>query len=173
MGTKCPSAASPSDPLGTFPSLGKYLAARRRRNLPAKKRNRSIIAPSSVTASPCHLPPKGKAFGGEPPHPPQCAHWGTFPPRGRFRGAQDSHWGRWFGKGRRRSGTALVLNFYTPRAQWPGRNCKKSLRFCAPEGLHNVQGVTPVMGVQGVCVIEAGTAKPCLSLCTHPLAALW
>ena len=63
--------------------------------------------------------------------------------------------------------------FCTPRAQWPGRNCKKSLRFCAPEGLHNVQGVTSVMGVQGVCVIEAGTAKPCLSLCTHPLAALW
>ena len=27
MGTKCPSAASPGDPLGTFPSLGKYLAA--------------------------------------------------------------------------------------------------------------------------------------------------
>ena len=26
MGTKCPSAASPGDPLGTFPSLGKYLA---------------------------------------------------------------------------------------------------------------------------------------------------
>ena len=28
-------------------------------------------------------------------------------------------------------------------------------------------------GFMGVCVIEAGTAKPCLSLCTHPLAALW
>ena len=26
MGTQCPSAASPGDPLGTFPSLGKYLA---------------------------------------------------------------------------------------------------------------------------------------------------
>ena len=31
-------------------------------------KNPSIIAPSSVTASPCHLPPKGKAFFGGP-HP--------------------------------------------------------------------------------------------------------
>ena len=23
---------------------------------------------------------------GSPPHPPQCAHWGTFPPRGRLWG---------------------------------------------------------------------------------------
>ena len=66
---------SPGDPLGTFPSLGKYLAARRRRNLPAKKRNRSIIAPQGETlcrsrrrfiiapsSGPSgHLPPRGKA----------------------------------------------------------------------------------------------------------------
>ena len=33
---------------------------------PCKKRNRSVIAPSSVTASPCHLPPEGKAFEAVP-----------------------------------------------------------------------------------------------------------
>ena len=38
-----------------------------------------------------HLPltrgvgPRGEGFfGGEPLHPPQCAHWGTFPPGGRL-----------------------------------------------------------------------------------------
>ena len=36
MGTKCPSAASPGDSLVTFSSLRKSLAARRRRNSPAK-----------------------------------------------------------------------------------------------------------------------------------------
>ena len=77
--TKFASAASPGDPLGTFPSLGKYLAARRRRNLPAKKRNRSIIAPSSVTASPCHLPPKGKAFKGSPLIRPLRGHLSLSP----------------------------------------------------------------------------------------------
>ena len=64
-------------PLVSFPSLGKKLAARRRRN-PLRKepssgpmrasgptKNRSIIAPSSVTASPCHLPPRGKAYMSE------------------------------------------------------------------------------------------------------------
>ena len=33
---------------------------------PCEERNCSIIAPSSVTASPCHLPPRGKAFKGSP-----------------------------------------------------------------------------------------------------------
>ena len=52
MGTKCPSAASPGDPLGTFP-LGKYLAPQgetlpcRRSDAPIVKRRNSIIAPSS------------------------------------------------------------------------------------------------------------------------------
>ena len=51
----------PSGSLVTFWPSRKSLAARRRRNPPCKKRNRSVIAPSSVTASPCHLPPRGKA----------------------------------------------------------------------------------------------------------------
>ena len=73
--------------LVTFWASKKSLAAGAAK-LPCKERNFSIIAPSSVTASPCHLPPKGKAFWGEPPHPPQCAHWGTFPPRGRLLGVR-------------------------------------------------------------------------------------
>ena len=51
--------------------------------LPCKERNFSIIAPSSVTASPCHLPPKGKAFKGSPLIPP---FGGTFPPGEGFAG---------------------------------------------------------------------------------------
>ena len=49
------------------PRRAKPSAARRRRNSLCEERNRSIIAPSSVTASPCHLPPRGKAFEGERP----------------------------------------------------------------------------------------------------------
>ena len=40
-------------------------------------------------------------------------------------------------------------NFCKLRAQWPGLNCGKPLRFCAPEGFCLAQGVTPVMGVRG------------------------
>ena len=90
--TRRPQAAK--FPLRKEPSSGPMRASG-----PTKKR--SIIAPSSVTASPCHLSlsplafghlpltrgvgPRGEGFfGGEPPHPPQCAHWGTFPPGGRL-----------------------------------------------------------------------------------------
>ena len=51
--------------LVTFWASKKSLAAGAAK-LPCKERNFSIIAPSSVTASPCHLPPKGKAFKGSP-----------------------------------------------------------------------------------------------------------
>ena len=65
MGTKCPSAASPGDPLVTFPSLGKSLAARRRRNPPAT----NATIPSS------------------PPHPSRLRR-ATFPPGGRLKGSR-------------------------------------------------------------------------------------
>ena len=51
--------------LVTFWASKKSLAAGAAK-LPCKERNFSIIAPSSVTASPCHLPPRGKAFKGSP-----------------------------------------------------------------------------------------------------------
>ena len=65
MSTKCSSGAVPGGVLVTLPPWAKSLAARRRRNPPA----RNETAPLS------------------PPHPPQCAHWGTFPPGGRLRRA--------------------------------------------------------------------------------------
>ena len=34
-------------------------------------------------------------------------------------------------------------NFCTPRAQWPGLNGKKPLRFCAPEILRLLTGMRP------------------------------
>ena len=34
--------------------------------------------------------------------------------------------------------------------KWPGGNSNQPLRFYAPEGLRDVQGVTPATGVQGV-----------------------
>ena len=61
-----------------------------------------------------------------PPHPPQCAPWGTFPPRGRLSGGTmcaptaetDAL---------TRQSQALFLNrsdfkFCRPRAQWPSGN---------------------------------------------------
>ena len=60
---------------------------------------------------------------------------------------------RWFGKARRGCGTAFVLNFCTPRAQWPGGNLDQPLRFCAPEMFCPFQGVTPVTG--------SGADSPC------------
>ncbi len=89
--------------LVTFWASKKSLAAGAAK-LPCKERNFSIIAPSSVTASPCHLPPRGKALRGRPPHPPpsgapspqgegfageapsSAPFGGTFPPGGRLCG---------------------------------------------------------------------------------------
>ena len=68
--------------LVTFWASKKSLAAGAAK-LPCKERNFSIIAPSSVTASPCHLPPEGKAFKGAPSSAP---FGGTFPPGGRLCG---------------------------------------------------------------------------------------
>ena len=47
---------------GYFAAVGKVTRRPQAAKPPCKKRNRSVIAPSSVTASPCHLPPEGKAF---------------------------------------------------------------------------------------------------------------
>ena len=74
MGTKCPSAASLGDPLVSFPSLGKKLAARMRRNPPPAKNHRSG-APGRGPGQPL-LPLRGNSpsrtlRGGRtlPPHP--------------------------------------------------------------------------------------------------------
>ena len=82
MSTKCSSGAVPGGVLVPLPPWAKELAARRRRNPPCKKRNRSVIAPSSVTASPCHLPPGGggEAFWGSPLIRPLRGH---LPPKGK------------------------------------------------------------------------------------------
>ena len=53
---------------------------------------------------------------------------------------------RWFGKARRGCETAPAPISRKARAQWPGRNRKPPLRFCAPEVFRPAQGVTPVMG---------------------------
>ena len=77
--------------LVTFWASKKSLAAGAAK-LPCKERNFSIIAPSSVTASPCHLPPKGKAFKGSPLIRPLRGH---LPPRGKaLRGRPPDHLSR-------------------------------------------------------------------------------
>ena len=92
---------------------------------------------------------------GLPPHPSRLRR-ATFPVRGRLSGDRK---GRPYGENApgalAEKTQALLWNrsnskFCTPRAQWPGGNSDQPLRFYAPEGLHDVQGVTPVMGVQGV-----------------------
>ena len=93
--SRSPSAASPvafcllfrhgkrrSPPAGGETTLRKEPSSSpMRASGPTKKR--SIIAPSSVTASPCHLPPEGKAFLGgiiSSSVQPSASH---LPPRGK------------------------------------------------------------------------------------------
>ena len=112
------------------------------------------------------------------PHPPQCAHWGTFPLKGgRLAGKMDpaarpepfpsSVWpsASHLSPGEGLTGIALgtiVWNtqaqkrnrtkgkFCARRAQWPGGNLDQPLRFCAPEILQNLTGTRPpVMGDRG------------------------
>ena len=79
------------------------------------------------------LPPgRGKACGR-----PKAAPTAESGPGALARQSQAQFWNRNNSK------------FCKPRAQWPGLNSGKPLRFCAPEMLCLAQGVTPVNGVRG------------------------
>ena len=65
-------------------------------------------------------------------------------------------WERWFGSGRRRNKTAPVPIFFPLRPPvGPDGMAPKHSWYCAPEGPHNVQGVTPVMGSGGKANMSA------------------
>ena len=83
-------------------------------------------------------------------------------PRGRLAGAhcaplrRKTGWERWFGSGRRRNKTAPVPIFFPLRPPvGPDGMAPKHSWYCAPEGPHNVQGVTPVMGSGGKANMSA------------------
>ena len=79
------------------------------------------------------LPPgRGKAYGR-----PKAAPTAESGPGALARQSQAQFWNRNNSK------------FCKPRAQWPGLNSGKPLRFCAPEMLCLAQGVTPVTGDRG------------------------
>ena len=94
----------------------------------------------------CHLPLKGKAGGC---HLKAFPFRGRCPRRGRMRYPVFLNRYRWFGKARRGCETAPAPISRKARAQWPGRNRKPPLRFCAPEIFCLTKGVTPVNGVRG------------------------
>ena len=71
------------------------------------------------------------------------------PPKGADEVSRVSNQACWLGNPRRGCGIAPTPIFQKPRAQWPGRNRRKPLRFCAPEMFCPPQGVTPVNGVRG------------------------
>ena len=129
--------------------------------------------PSGLTAS--HLPPgRGKAFGRvlDPPlrriwEWPRCSRRGRSQtgPTGFVPGALARE-----SQAHKRDRTGR--NFCKPRAQWPGRNRKPPLRFCAPEVFRPAQGITPVMGVLGDG--RHGGGRLCRTAdCARPLALFW
>ena len=70
--------------------------------------------------------------------------------------AEFDYAGRWFGSGRRRNKTAPVPIFFPLRPPvGPDGMAPKHSWYCAPEGPHNVQGVTPVMGSGGKANMSA------------------
>ena len=71
------------------------------------------------------------------------------PPKGADEVSRVSNQACWPVNVRRGCGIATTPIFQKPRAQWPGRNRRKPLRFCAPEMFCPPQGVTPVNGVRG------------------------
>ena len=63
---------------------------------------------------------------------------------------QETNRERWFGKPRRRSGTASVPIFFPLRPPvGPDGTALKHSCFCAPERFCLAKGVTPVTGVRG------------------------
>ena len=88
-GHEVPVGRVPRRRFGDFAAAGKVTRRPQAAKPPCKERNFSIIAPSSVTASPCHLPPKGKAFTGSPLIRPLQGH---LPPEGKaLRGRPPGH----------------------------------------------------------------------------------
>ena len=135
--------------------------------------------PARIRGAPRSSRPTQKSVLSLPPHPPQCAHWGTFPPRGkacrRLIAAPTADIEAVPFSRRGRSGTgptayapgALVRqtqaqmrnrtsgNFCNPRARWPGGNSDTHSDFRAPKIFCLVQGVTPVNGVRGKANMSA------------------
>ena len=92
-----------------------------------------------------HLPPKGKAFGRPQGSPlRQIRKQQHFSRRGRSQTGPPG-----FVPGALAWQTqAQILDrtsgiFCTPRAQWPGGNSDRPLRFCAPEKMHGLSGGRP------------------------------
>ena len=129
------------------------------------------LSPLFVGAGP--RPARGRPHGAAPtsrtkpqhdrrrsPHPPRIRSAPS--PRGRLAGAhcaplrRKTGWERWFGSGRRRNKTAPVPIFFPLRPPvGPDGMAPKHSWYCAPEGPHNVQGVTPVMGSGGKANMSA------------------
>ena len=59
---------------------------RGRPGCPTEQKKHSVGA---TAGSPLFYFYKERLGTGSPPHPPQCAHWGTFPPRGRLWGWEE------------------------------------------------------------------------------------
>ena len=98
---------------------------------------------------------RGVCIPRTPPHPPQCAHWGTFPLGGGRLGGRTlcapAVEDRLVSLARQSQAQSLNRtspNFYKPRARWPGGNLDQSLRFCALETLLNFSGGALVNGVR-------------------------
>ena len=93
------------------------------------------------------------------PHPPCCA-W-RLPLRGRHGRVMDPPLRRYppshiSSETQARKLNRTSGNFCTPRAQWPGGNRGKPLKFCAPEGYCPPKGVTLVNGVRGRLPLSGG-----------------
>ena len=121
----------------------------------ASLRSAPVPIPSGLRPSPLDKgsrPLKGKAYGRVKTPAPTAENG----PGALARQSQAQSWNRSSG------------NFCKPRAQWPGGNLDQPLHFCAPEIFCLAQGVTPVMGVQGVGGMEAGAATPFLPIAPTP-----
>ena len=76
--------------------------------------------------------------------------------------------GRWFGNGRRKSGTAPTPIFHKPRAQWPGRNRTQALLILrAGNVLPTSRGNPRKMGSRG------GEYERGALILSRALALLW
>ena len=90
--------------------------------------------------------PRGRQ--GDSPSKPSPLGEGA-PRRGRMRYPVYLNRVCWFGKPRRKSGTAAASIFAHSGPSGPEETAPKHSWFCAPEGFCPLQGVTPVMGVRG------------------------
>ena len=151
MGTPVPILSPPRGRFGYFAAMGKVTRRPQAAKFPSKKRNRSIIAPSSAPVCALgHLPPRGKACRRLIAAPTADIEAAPFSRRGRSQTGPTTYApGALVRQTQAQMRNRTSGNFCNPRARWPGRNLECYSDFARRKFCLRSQVRVPRNGVRG------------------------